>query len=177
MKTVRGVFTSLDAAERACRQLAKQGFTQGQLSLDFDEACLACALEQERLFQGPAGTMPLGQGLGALFGVGVGIMAVFWPINGEAATDPTALSLFDWMLRLFIIASWSTSGAILGGMLAAVGVETWQTFSRRSEPKPEHSHYVLSVEPSLGTEAVVREIIERRGGRLVEAPAVLHYPD
>ncbi len=181
MTTLRSVFASLDSAERACRQLEAHGIAQSQLSLTFDDDCPACAYERDCLSDGPTESQPMGQGLGALVGIGFGIAAVFWPLADAAGSeavlaDPTPLTLFDWMLRLFVIASWSVSGAILGGMLAGMIAEAWQALRRREEDKPLHSHYILSVDSPQALDPEVEQLIMRRGGRLVETPATLRIP-
>jgi len=181
MTTLTSVFANLDSAERACRQLEAYGIAQSQLSLTFDEDCPACALERERVSDGPCESQPMGQGMGALLGIGFGIAAVFWPLGGAAAgegglANPAPLSLFDWMLRLFIIGSWGLSGAILGGMLAGMLAEAWDVLGRRHDDMPLHSHYILSVDSPRALDSEVLRLIERRGGRLVETPATLRLP-
>ncbi len=181
MKTLSGVFVNLESAERVCRQLEGSGIAQSQLSLTFDDDCPACAYERDALSPGSCESLPIGQGLGALLGIALGVAAVFWPLDAvpgaeRAASDPVTFSLFDWMLRLFIIACWSLSGAILGGMLAATVAEAWGILGRRSAEKPLHSHYILTVESPAALDEQVRTIIQRRGGRLVETSAVSRAP-
>jgi hypothetical protein len=181
MKALSGVFVNLESAERVCRQLEAAGIARSQLSLTFDDDCPACAYEREALSPGSCESMPVGQGLGALLGIALGVAAVFWPLDAvpgaeRVASDPVTFSLFDWMLRLFIVACWSLSGAILGGMLAATVTEAWEILGRRSAEKPLHSHYILTVESPLSVDEHVRMIIQRRGGRLVETSAVSRVP-
>jgi hypothetical protein len=181
MSTLSGVFVNLDSAERACRQLEAHGIAQSQLSLNFDDDCPACAEERDRLKEGPSESMPMGQGLGGLLGIALGVTAIYWPMSGGAGgeglpADPVVMSLFDWMLRLFVIASWGLSGAILGGMFAAVAVDAWQSLDRRGADKPLHSHYILTIDSPLAADEEVRNLIQRRGGRLVETPAAIRLP-
>jgi hypothetical protein len=181
MTTLSGVFVNLDSAERACRQLEARGIAQSQLSLNFDDDCPACAEERDRLTEGQRESLPMGQGLGALLGIALGVAAIYWPMGGGAGSEgspagPMALSLFDWMLRLFIIASWGLSGAILGGMFAAVAVDAWQSLGQRGADKPLHSHYILTIDSPLAADEEVRKLIQQRGGRLVETPAAIRLP-
>ena len=181
MKTLSGVFVNLEAAERACRQLEAHGVERNQLSLTFDEHCPACAYERDFLARNTTENLPLGQGIGAILGIALGVTAVFWPFAafpGVEGVPPesTTLSLFDWMLRLFIIASWTLSGGILGGMVAAMASDAWHVLRRRDGEKAPHSHYILSFDSTLAEDAVVRSIIQRRGGRLIETSATLRIP-
>lgn len=181
MTTQSGVFVNLEAAERACRQLEAQGVDRSQLSLVFDDACPACAYERDVLADTPAEHLPIGQGFGALLGVATGVLAVFWPLQDfpgihGVPPEPVTFTLFDWMLRLFIIASWGLSGAILGGMLAAMGTDAWRTLRRREASTLLHSHYVLTVDAPQSDDEAIRQIIQRRGGRLVETSAALRTP-
>ncbi len=178
MATLSGVFVNLDSAERACRQLEARGIAQSQLSLNFDDDCPACAAERDRLSRGQSESSPMGQGLGALLGIALGVAAIFWPKSGwaggeVAAAEPAALGLFDWMLRLFIVASWGLSGAILGGMFAAVAADAWQSLGRRGTERPLHSHYILTIDSPLAADGEVRALIQRQGGRLIETPAAI----
>lgn len=181
MQTLSGVFVNLQAAERACRQLEAQGVDRSQLSLIFDEACPACAREREELAETSRENLPLGQGLGALIGIGLGVAAVFWPLGSLAGIEgvppePATFSLFDWMLRLFIVASWGLSGAILGGMASAMAVDAWQLLRRRDGTAALHSHYILHVTGLPEDDEELRRIIQKRGGRLIETSAALRAP-
>lgn len=176
MTILSGVFTNLESAERACRQLEALGIAQSQLSLTFDENCPACSYEREQVSRDPSASVPMGQVLGALSGLIVGVLVVFWPLNGilvtdRAPADPVTLSLFDWMLRLFIVASWGLSGGILGGMLAAASADLWEMFQSRKVEKPLHSHYILRIDSAAAADTEIRQLLQKRGGRLIETPA------
>lgn len=171
MFTLRSAFSSLDAAERACRVLEGRGVPIEDMSLTFDENCPACALENVRARDEADDATPIGQGLGAMLGIGFGIAAVFWPLASTEATG--TLSLFDWMIRLFIVSSWALSGAILGGMLAGMLREAWEAPGRREGPSPLHSHYILSVTSPFAMDPEIPRLIQARGGRLLETPATL----
>lgn len=181
MQTLSGVFVNLEAAERACRLLEAHGVDRSQLSLTFDEACPACAYERDVLSDSSTEHLPLGQGIGALLGIGLGVAAVFWPLTSLPGIqgmppEPETLSMFDWMLRLFILASWGLSGAILGGMLAAMVVDAWQLLRRRETNPKLHSHYVLTIADAWANDEEVHRIVQKRGGRLVETSAALRAP-
>ena len=181
MQTLSGVFVNLEAAERACRQLEALGVDRSQLSLTFDEACPACAFERDVLSADSNENLPLGQGIGALFGIALGVAAVFWPLTSLPGIqgippEPATLSMFDWMLRLFIVASWGLSGAILGGMLAAMVTDAWQMMRRRDLNQVLHSHYILSIDAAGVNEDEIRRLVQKRGGRLVETSAVVRTP-
>jgi hypothetical protein len=168
MQAQRGIFASLASTETACRQLEACGIASTQLSVSCEDDCQACIIEQVWVDRDQEASLPLGQGLGAVIGIALGLAAVFGPV---AASDAWALSLFDWMLRLFIIASWSLSGSILGGMLMASGSAAFQALKHPKGDPLVHAHYILTVEAPAEQEAAVKAIIQRRGGRLVEAPS------
>lgn len=170
MRTVSGVFAGLESAERLCRQLEALGIGPDQLSLTFDDHCPACAAEQARVDQQGEAGMGIGQGLGALLGLGVGLVAVFWPMSGRGTLDPMSLGMFDWILRLFILGSWTISGMLFGGMLAAAMSESWGVLTRPPETMPAHAHVLVSASAPDGFTGQVVALISANGGRLAEAP-------
>lgn len=168
MRTVSGVFAGLDSAERLCRKLEALGIGPDQLSLTFDDHCPACAVEQARVDQEGEAGMGIGQGLGALLGLGVGLVAVFWPMTGRGSLDPLALGMFDWILRLVILGSWTVSGMLFGGMLAAAVSEGWTVLTRPPQAMPAHAHVLVSAIAPEGLAAEVAALIRSNGGRLAE---------
>lgn len=165
MPRVSGIFATLESVERACRDLQGHGIAREQLSLSVTEACGACARAEAPPSPCTGERLRLGRGLGSSLGTALGIAAVLWPI-------PVAAGLFEWMMRLFVIASWSLSGWLLGGMLACTWDEAKEAIRRTRAGEPDlHAHAILTVAVSPEKAAEVRALMKRHGGRLAETPA------
>ncbi|GEM_PF-2687798 len=176
MVTLSGVFGTLESAERACRQLETRGIGTNQLSVIVDEDCPACAHLNDRERQESSERTYLGQGFGALLGIALGIVAMIGPLGvwfgaEWVPADLVGLSFLDLALMLFIIGCWTLSGALLGGLAIAAGMEAWETLGQSPDEKLRHSHCVLKVDAPSWMAAEVRELIQARGGRLDETSA------
>lgn len=169
MQEICGVFATLDAVERACRELQRHGIAPEQLTLSVAETCPACVQAETVLARENDARLGIGRGIGALVGAGLGILALLW------ANEPS-VGLFGWGLRLFVLTSWILSGSLLGGVLAVTLDGAREALRRtRHGEAAVHAHATLEVAVAPEAAEDVRAVLTRRGGRLLEeAPACVH---
>lgn len=147
-----GSFTEIEAAERACQQLAADGFAPDAMTLWVNEECPACQEEHARSRDGLSDRLITGgQIAGGIVGTAFGVALVWWPPSAAMRLDWR-----EWLVQLCVIASWLLTGAILGAMVGAVASEL-----RPGRQKPAHRHFILSLRPPPGREDEALAILRR----------------